>query len=92
MVKGIGNTGVSRQIVRTLVLTGTISVVTVTLAHVVGAGSADAALPGQETAEHALTVDCDPALSARCVRLRHAEGRKLFDEDTFGGNGRTCRT
>ena len=38
------------------------------------------------------TVDCDPSLSDQCAKKRLQEGRRLFDVETFGGNGRTCRT
>ena len=38
------------------------------------------------------TVDCDPSLSDKCAKRRLQEGRRLFDVETFGGNGRTCRT
>ncbi len=38
------------------------------------------------------TVDCDPSLSDQCAKRRLQEGRRLFDVETFGGNGRTCRT
>ena len=37
-------------------------------------------------------VDCDPSLSDHCAKRRLQEGRRLFDVETFGGNGRTCRT
>src|SRR5262245_20625307 len=45
----------------------------------------------------AITFDCDPAhlQGARkliCLAKRFEEGRRLFDEETFGGNGRTCVT
>jgi cytochrome c peroxidase len=45
----------------------------------------------------AITFDCDPAqlTGARkliCLARRFEEGRRLFDEETFGGNGRTCVT
>ena len=36
--------------------------------------------------------DCDPSLSDQCAKKRLQEGRRLFDVETFGGNGRTCRT
>ncbi len=42
--------------------------------------------------EQPLTLDCDPSLSDMCAKRRIQEGRKLFDVETFGGNGRTCRT
>jgi cytochrome c peroxidase len=46
---------------------------------------------------HAITFDCDPAQLQGAARLtclvkRFEEGRRLFDEETFGGNGRTCVT
>jgi hypothetical protein len=51
---------------------------------------------GQETtsrtADQALSLNCDPRLSDACASLRLRAGRKLFDVETFGGNGRTCRT
>jgi cytochrome c peroxidase len=44
-----------------------------------------------------LPLDCDPAFlrggeRARCRAIRRHEGRRLFEEETFGGNGRTCAT
>jgi cytochrome c peroxidase len=42
--------------------------------------------------EQSLSPDCDPTLSDACASLRLRVGRKLFDVETFGGNGRTCRT
>jgi cytochrome c peroxidase len=41
--------------------------------------------------------DCDPSQLQGAARLtchakRFEEGRRLFDEETFGGNGRTCLT
>jgi hypothetical protein len=51
---------------------------------------------GQETSistvEQPVTLACDPSLSDRCAKRRLQEGRRLFDQETFGGNGRTCRT
>ena len=48
---------------------------------------------GQETSfDRPLSFNCDPSLSDRCAKKRLQEGRRLFDEETFGGNGRTCRT
>jgi hypothetical protein len=51
---------------------------------------------GQETSsrtfEQTLSLDCDPTLSKACASRRLRAGRKLFDVETFGGNGRTCRT
>jgi cytochrome c peroxidase len=57
-----------------------------------GHGGAVGQETGLDTAGQSLTVDCDPAVSERCAKKRLQEGRKLFDEETFGGNGRTCRT
>ena len=39
-----------------------------------------------------LSPDCDPNLSEQCAAVRLRAGRRLFDVETFGGNGRTCRT
>src|SRR5215510_1916878 len=44
-----------------------------------------------------ISFDCDPAqlhgaLKLLCLARRFEEGRRLFDEETFGGNGRTCVT
>ncbi len=47
---------------------------------------------GSSTVEQTLTLECDPTLSEACASLRLRAGRKLFDVETFGGNGRTCRT
>jgi cytochrome c peroxidase len=59
------------------------------------AGAHRAAL-GQDVAigafDQALNLDCVSTLSDRCAKLRLHEGRRLFDVETFGGNGRTCRT
>ena len=46
---------------------------------------------------HPLTFDCDPeqlhgAARLDCLVKRFEEGRRLFDEETFQGNGRTCVT
>ena len=38
------------------------------------------------------SLDCNPALSDACAKARLKEGRRLFDVERFGGNGRTCRT
>ena len=38
------------------------------------------------------SLDCDPTVSEKCARARLHAGRKLFDVETFDGNGRTCRT
>lgn len=47
--------------------------------------------------EHEISYDCDPSQLHGAARLvchakRFEEGRRLFDEETFGGNGRTCVT
>ena len=44
-----------------------------------------------------ITFDCDPeqlhgAARLTCLARRFEEGRRLFDEETFQGNGRTCVT
>jgi cytochrome c peroxidase len=46
---------------------------------------------------HPLSFDCDPeqlhgAAKLDCLIKRFEEGRRLFDEETFQGNGRTCVT
>jgi hypothetical protein len=51
--------------------------------------------PGPE--KPPLALECKPAellpeLAAQCREARHAEGRRLFELETFGGNGRTCQT
>ena len=48
-------------------------------------------------AESAIMGDCDPALltgndQKKCENERSHEGRRLFDAEHFGGNGRTCVT
>ncbi len=45
----------------------------------------------------AVSLECDPddlppATAERCRHRRRVEGRRLFEEETFGGNGRTCLT
>ena len=50
---------------------------------------------GQETGvggNAQAATDCDPSSSEKCAKSRLQEGRRLFDVETFGGNGRTCRT
>jgi len=44
-----------------------------------------------------ISFDCDPSqlhgvVKALCLAKRFEEGRRLFEEETFGGNGRTCAT
>jgi cytochrome c peroxidase len=46
---------------------------------------------------HHISFDCDPeqlqgAAKLICLAKRFEEGRRLFDEETFQGNGRTCVT
>ena len=48
--------------------------------------------PASNPLGQSATVDCDPSLSDQCAKRRLQEGRRLFDVETFGGNGRTCRT
>lgn len=57
------------------------------------------AQPGDagDKASAGITFDCNPAqlqgvLKLICLEKRFEEGRRLFDEETFGGNGRTCVT
>ena len=43
------------------------------------------------------SLDCDPAAlphpdAEQCRNRRRQEGQRLFEEETFGGNGRTCAT
>lgn len=52
---------------------------------------------GAATQAHPITFECDPHLlhgAARlaCLVKRFEEGRRLFDEETFQGNGRACVT
>jgi cytochrome c peroxidase len=56
----------------------------------------DAQTAVARTAHH-ITFDCDPgqlqgAARLACLVKRFEEGRRLFDEETFQGNGRTCLT
>jgi cytochrome c peroxidase len=44
-----------------------------------------------------ISFDCEPselhgAVKVLCLAKRFEEGRRLFEEETFGGNGRTCAT
>ena len=44
-----------------------------------------------------LSLDCKPselaaAPAEECRRIRRLEGQRLFEKETFGGNGRTCLT
>ena len=50
---------------------------------------------GKETRSspgHQIDLNCNPAASDACAKARLKEGRRLFDVEKFGGNGRTCRT
>ena len=52
---------------------------------------------GAAKTARAITFDCDPdqlhgAARLTCLAKRFEEGRRLFDEETFQGNGRTCVT
>jgi cytochrome c peroxidase len=52
---------------------------------------------GASRTPRAITFDCDPgqlqgAARLTCLASRFEEGRRLFDEETFQGNGRTCVT
>ena len=75
-----------------VIFAATLSLASVLVAFLVVLGNVAAASPGLHTEEQALTADCDPTLSMRCASLRQTERRKLFDHETFGSNGRTCRT
>jgi hypothetical protein len=59
------------------------------------AGPYPGAVGGETTispARQPESLDCNPALSDACAKARLKEGRRLFDVEKFGGNGRTCRT
>ena len=47
---------------------------------------------GASPADQIESLDCNPTLSEACAKARLKEGRRLFDVEKFGGNGRTCRT
>jgi len=70
---------------RTAVVVGCASLLVV-------AGRHDGAVGDEVGIDRQATIDCDPSLSERCAKKRLQEGRRLFDVETFGGNGRTCRT
>jgi hypothetical protein len=57
-----------------------------------GYGSAMQETEGGPGSQQAPSVDCDPSLSETCAKVRLKEGRRLFDVETFEGNGRRCRT
>ena len=48
-----------------------------------------------QAAAEPLAPDCDvsdPEVGSHCLAKRLQEGKRLFTEETFGGNGRTCET
>lgn len=52
---------------------------------------------GATRTPHPIPFDCNPdqlqgAARLACLARRFEEGRRLFDEETFQGNGRTCVT
>ena len=47
---------------------------------------------GVSDVAQAVSPDCAANVSDACAAERLHAGRKLFDVETFGGNGRTCRT
>lgn len=67
-----------------------------------GAGSTEVLLDGERTGVtrddlKGVPLDCRPdalaAAQARICRVvRRLEGQRLFDDETFGGNGRSCAT
>ena len=70
--------------------------------HSQGPGSTEIILAGEPTGVtkdqlRQVSFDCKPLdLSADLARVcrvaRHLEGQRFFEEETFGGNGRTCAT
>jgi len=69
---------------------GTIGFVAITSATLTGA-------IGTRERPPRMSFDCDPsrlqgAVKALCLAVRFEEGRRLFEDETFGGNGRTCAT
>lgn len=79
--------------------TGILGTLGVCVGALLAAGCGDAADSGGALDEaQALELSfeeklaCDPAGSAKCAKRRASAGRKLFDEETFGGNGRRCVT
>jgi hypothetical protein len=73
---------------RAAVVVGCASLLVVTGRH----GGALGQETGFDTVPQSAIVDCDPSLSDECAKRRLQEGRRLFDVEKFGGNGRTCRT
>jgi hypothetical protein len=73
----------------------TISIIAWTLA-VVHQGFSPQTVSGDQGLTH-IALDCNPAeLSTaeaqQCEMRRRLEGQRLFEQETFGGNGRTCLT
>jgi len=67
---------------------GTLVLIASTSAALIGAS-------GTVEQQPQIGVDCDPSrlsgpLKVLCLAKRLEEGRRLFEEETFGGNGRTC--
>ena len=85
---------------RVAVVVGCVSLLVVTGRH----GGAVGQEAGFDTVGQSVTANCDPtpsrvdasamqeSQSDLCAKRRLQEGRRLFDVETFGGNGRTCRT
>lgn len=72
------------------------SLITMAVAAFIGVGSSGLA-GADERSPRAISLECDPASLPQpertlCTVLRRNEGRRLFAEETFGGNGRTCET
>jgi hypothetical protein len=73
----------------------TISIIAWTLA-VVHQSFAPQTVLGKQGLAH-VALDCDPeglseAEATQCQMRRRLEGQRLFEQETFGGNGRTCLT
>ena len=71
----------------TLSTIGFVAITSATLAGAIG--------PGEPRPR--IGFDCDPfhldgASKVLCLAVRFEEGRRLFEDETFGGNGRTCAT
>ena len=81
-----------------LLLTG----FSVALVHTQNPASTEIRLDGEPTGVtqdelRLVSFDCRPEalapdLARICRVARRLEGQRLFDEETFGGNGRTCAT
>ena len=85
---------------RVAVVVGCVSLLVVTGRH----GGAVGQELRFDAVGQSVTENCDPtpsrvdasamqeSQSDLCAKRRLQEGRRLFDVETFGGNGRTCRT